>query len=47
VRVPDNASGGKARVTLSYPKRKGRPVAPVTLDIPVVDAPSRQGPPKR
>ena len=38
MRVPDDAGSGAARVTLSYPKWKGRPVAPATFTIPIKDA---------
>jgi hypothetical protein len=46
VRVPDQAGSGMARVTLSYPRWKGRPVAPATFAVPIKDvgaAPKRPG----
>jgi len=49
VRVPANAATGKAKVTLSFPawKEKDRPVAPATLEIPVIDPPAAPSAPKR
>ena len=41
MRVPGNAGSGKAKVSLSYPKRKGRALAPTTVEVPIQDSPSR------
>ena len=43
MRVPDEADKGKAKVTLSFPDWKEGRVAPVTLEIPILDA----APPKK
>jgi hypothetical protein len=47
VRVPDNAGNGVAKVTLSMPNWKEKPVTPLTLDIPIQDATLKAAPPKR
>jgi hypothetical protein len=47
VRVPENAGTGMAKVTLTYPGWKDRPVAPATFEIPIKDAPPKQEAPKR
>ena len=38
MRVPDNAGSGTAKVTLTYPRWKDRPVTPATFEIPIRDA---------
>ena len=47
MRVPDNAGIGMAKVTLSFPSWKERPVTPATVEIPVKDAAPNQEAPKR
>jgi hypothetical protein len=42
VRVPDDAGSGTAKVILSYPKSKVGPVAPVTVEIPIQEAPPKK-----
>jgi hypothetical protein len=41
VRVPDEASIGKAKVTLTFPDWKDGKVAAVTIQVPIVDAPPK------
>jgi hypothetical protein len=45
VRVPDEASNGTAKVTLSFPDWKTGKVAPAYFEIPVIDPePKKQAP---
>jgi len=46
VRVPGEAGGGKARVTLSFPDWKEARVEPATFEIRITDpaAPEKPGP---
>jgi hypothetical protein len=37
VRVPDEVSIGKVKVTISFPDWKGAKVAAMTLEVPVKD----------
>ena len=47
MRVPDNAATGSAKVTVSYPDWKGRPIPPATFEIPINDAPPKQEAPEK
>jgi hypothetical protein len=40
VRVPDEAGQGKVRITLSFPDWQEEDVAPVTMEVPLVDQPT-------
>jgi hypothetical protein len=46
VRVPDNAGSGSAKVVLSFPGWRERPIAPATFQIPIQDAPPSKESPK-
>jgi hypothetical protein len=37
VRVPDEASNGNAKVTLSFPEWKEGKVAPASFEIPIIE----------
>jgi hypothetical protein len=48
VRVPDEASSGKAKVTLSFAEWKEGKVAPASFEIPIVEPePKKQEPTKQ